>query len=66
MKKKEVDRLNERKKELKVNEQSNADDTTLWLMYTKWCEMFKGKNIYDIGRLRYRTLPGDLKQKFKR
>ena len=66
MKKKEVDRLNERRKELEVSERSNADDTTPWLMYTKWCEMFKGKNIYDIGRLRYRTLPGDLKQKFKR
>jgi len=67
MKKMEADRLNQlMRKELEVTDRSNVDDTTSWLIYTKWSEMFKGKNIYDIGRLRYETLARDLERKFKR
>ena len=67
MKKIEEERLNQvMRKELEVTERSNADDTTPWLMFMKWPEMFKGKDIYNIGRLKYETLDKDLEERFKR
>jgi len=53
------------RKELKVTKRSNADDMTPWLMFTKWPEIFKRKDIYNIRRLKYKNLDGDLKERFK-
>ena len=65
MEQSESERLRRQRDSLLVVSQNTlVDDTTPWLLRTKWPQMFSGRDLKIIGRTRYRKLDTDLQGMF--